>query len=102
MRKIPVKVYVNFCSGEVITREEYSERMQEGTLEYFENLSTFREFLEENYTHYDLFTMTDEGKADLKDKFEDYCRETWENNDAGEWEENTLYVSIPREEYLHH
>lgn len=102
MRKIPIKVYVSCCSGEVLTREDYLERMQEGTSEYLENLTVFREFLEENYTHYDLFTMTDEEKVDLRDKFEDYCRETWENNDAGEWEENTLYVSIPREEYFHH
>lgn len=102
MRKIPVKVYVNFCSGEVISKEEYAERAQEGTSEYLENHNTFCEFLEEKYTHYELFTMTDEEKADLRDRFEDYCRETWENNDSGEWEENTIYVSIPREEYFHH
>ena len=101
MRKIPIKIYVSCCTSEVLTEEEYLERMQEGTSDYLENLSTFREFLEENYTHYDLFTMTDEERAKLQDKFTDYCRETWENNDAGEWDENTIYVSIPRE-YLYH
>lgn len=101
MKKIPIKVYVNSCSAEVITKEEYFERMQEVTAEYRENYNTFCEFLEEKYTHYELFTMTDKEKDDLKDRFEDYCREMWENNDAGEWEENTIYVSIPRE-YLYH
>lgn len=101
MRKIPIKVYVSCCSGEVLTEEEYFERMQDGTSEYLENHNTFCEFLEEKYTHYELFTMTDAERADLQDRFTTYCRETWENNDGGEWDENTIYVSIPRE-YLYH
>ena len=64
-----IKVYANY-QAEVITEEEFLDRIRILAAEYDDNLDAFAEFLNNNnYDTLDVWDMTEEEKVKVKELF---------------------------------
>ena len=96
MAKAIVGVYVSsdtYSDTEVISTEEYEEKVKARAEEFFQDEYEFREWLEENYTFMDLWAMTDSQKESVKNRFSLLCKD-WAEDEIGE---NWYYYEIETE-----
>ena len=70
-----IKVFVDWQNGEILTEEEYEKRVKKMA----ENLRTrdydFSEFLEEKYSHRELWDADEKQRAKIMEYWADQCLE---------------------------
>lgn len=77
--KVTIKVYGRAIRGgyvEVISEEEYEEKVSAKAKEFYEDESEFYEWLEDTYFARDVWNMSEETKKTIKEvDFKDKCRD---------------------------
>ena len=70
-----IEIFVDWQNEEIITREEYDKRAREKAEELRINDSNFSEFLEENYSHRELWEADEEQHTKIMEYWIDKCLE---------------------------
>lgn len=70
-----IKIFVDWQNEEIITEEEYDKRTREMAEELRIDDSLFYEFLEENYSHSELWKADEEQRAKIMERWIDECLE---------------------------
>ena len=68
-----IKIFVDWQNEEIVTREEYDKRAREMAEELRINDSNFSEFLEENYSHRELWEADEEQRTKITRYWADEC-----------------------------
>jgi hypothetical protein len=95
---VVIKVYGKAIRGgyvEVISEEEYNEKIAERAREFYEDTEEFQEWLEDNYTVSDVWAMTEDTKKTVKEVlFKNKCLD-WALDDIGcEYEEFEITTKV--------
>lgn len=95
---VTIKVYGKAIRGgyvEVISAEQYEEKVAERAKELYEDKDEFYEWLEDNYFISNVWTMTDEMKKAVKEEeYKKRC-EMWALDDMeGEYEEFEIATEV--------
>lgn len=95
---VTVKVYGRAIRGgyvEVISAEQYEEKVAARAKEFYEDEEEFYEWLEDNYTASEVWDMTDSTKKILKEvDYKDRCLE-WAYDDVGsDYEEFVITTKV--------
>jgi hypothetical protein len=96
--KVTIKVYGKAIRGgyvEVISAEQYAEKISARAKEFYEDESEFYEWLEDNYSTSDVWDMTDSTKKTIKEvDFKNKCLD-WAYDDIGsEYEEFEITTEV--------
>ena len=97
MAKVKVTVYARpltngYC--EVISKEEFEVYVDKVAEELGNDELELENWLEEEYSHLDLWNMTAEDKAIAKEKFNALCRD-WALDDLmDKWEEHIIETEV--------
>ena len=68
-----IKIFVDWKNEEIITREEYDKRAKKIAEDLRTSDSSFFEFLEENYSHRELWEADEEQRAKIMEYWSDIC-----------------------------
>lgn len=95
---VVVKVYGKAIRGgyvEVISAEQYEEKISARAKEFYEDEEEFYEWLEDTYTASDVWDMTESTKKTIKEQdFKDKCLD-WAYDDIGsEYEEFEITTEV--------
>ena len=98
MAKVTIKVYGKAVRGgyvEVISAEQYEEKVRERAKEFYEDPEEFQEWLEDTYTASDVWNMSDTDKVAVKgQEFKDKCLD-WAYDDVGsDYEEFEITTEV--------
>ena len=98
MAKVTIKVYGRAIRGgyaEVISSEQFDEKVVERAKELYEDKDEFCEWLEDTYTASDVWDMTEETKKAIKEEaFKERC-EMWALDDIeGDYEEFEITTEV--------
>ena len=98
MAKVTIKVYGKAIRGgyvEVISAEQYDEKVSARAKEFYEDEEEFYEWLEDTYTASDVWDMTDSTKKAIKEvEFKDKCLD-WALDDMdSEYEEFEITTKV--------
>ena len=98
MAKVTIIVYGKAIRGgyvEVISAEQYEEKINARAKEFYEDEEEFYEWLEDNYTAGEVWDMTDSTKKAIKEQdFKDKCL-YWAYDDMGsEYEEFEITTEV--------
>lgn len=88
---VPIKIYVNHISEEVLTEEEYKAKVAEWAAETCKDKEALAEWLDDNFDEIDIWNMTPEQRAKVEADWAEYCKKHAEESliDEG-WREYTL------------
>lgn len=88
-----VKLYVNWDNGTIFNEEQMQETIEN---EYYPNVisdDNFNDWLFENYSHLDLFYMSEDEKEAIRADFMEEMRETaWQNFIDDGYEEVSMEI----------
>ena len=95
---VVIKVYgkaIRGCYAEVISAEEYNEKITARAKEFYEDDTEFYEWLEDNYSASNVWDMTEETKKTVKEViFKNKCID-WAYDDIGsEYEEFEITTEV--------
>lgn len=95
---VTVKVYGKAIRGgyvEVISAEQYEEKISARAKEFYEDPEEFHEWLEDTYTASDVWDMTEETKKAVKEnEYKERC-EMWALDDIeGDYEEFEITTEV--------
>ena len=98
MAKATIKVYGKAVRGgyaEVISSEQFDEKVVERAKELYEDKDEFYEWLEDNFTVDEVWNMTEETKKAVKEnQYKERC-EMWALDDMeGEYEEFEITTEV--------
>ena len=82
-----MKVYVNWQTKEVISQEQYNQRIAALAAEYVDDDSLLDDYLEDRYTSLELFNMSEEERAEVRGDFAEWCYHGAENALIEDFEE---------------
>lgn len=68
-----IKIYVNWYDQEVLTEAEYNERAKEMAEQLRSSDYGFSEFLEQHYSHRELFEANEEERATILENWAEEC-----------------------------
>lgn len=86
-----VNVYVNWYEQKVCNEEDFLEEMQDEVDNNFNDWA--EEWLNEHYTAWELFTLSDSEKEEVEDKMkEDLLQGTIDDCMGREWEVTTIEI----------
>lgn len=68
-----IKVFVDWWNKEILTEEEYNKRAREMAEEYRTDDYSFSEFLENRYSHRELWEATEKERATIMECWVDQC-----------------------------
>ena len=68
-----VKIFVDWWNKEVLTEEEYNKRAREMAEEFRTSDYNFSEFLEEHYSHRELWDANEKERAKIMEHWVDKC-----------------------------
>ena len=96
--QVTIKVYGKAMRGgsvEVISEEQFEEKVSARAKEFYEDPEEFHEWLEDTYTASDVWDMTDKDKAVVKERdFKERCLD-WAYDDIGsEYEEFEITTEV--------
>lgn len=96
--KVTIKVYGKAMRGgyaEVISAEQYEEKISARAKEFYEDEEEFHEWLEDNYPASAVWHMTDEEKKTIKEvDFKDKCLDWALDDMEGEYEEFEITTEV--------
>ena len=70
-----IKVFVDWRNKEILTEEEYDKRVKEMAEDLRTNDCNFSEFLEEKYSHRELWDADEKQRAKIMEHWADQCLE---------------------------
>ena len=70
-----IKVFVDWLNKEILTKEEYNKLAREMAEEHRTDDYSFSEFLENHYTHRELFEANEKERATIMECWVDRCLE---------------------------
>ena len=70
-----IKVFVDWQNEEILTEEEYDKRVKEMAEDLRTNDYIFSEFLEERYSHRELWDADEKQRAKIMEHWVDQCLE---------------------------
>lgn len=70
-----IKVFVNWWNKEILTEEEYKKRAEEMAEERRTDDYSFSEFLENHYSHRELWEANEKERATIMECWVDKCLE---------------------------
>ncbi len=70
-----VKVFVDWWNKEILTEEEHNKRAREMAEDFRTSDYNFSEFLEEHYSHRELFEANEKERATIMECWVDKCLE---------------------------
>jgi hypothetical protein len=82
-----MKVYVDWHEEEVISQEQYDERVAARAADYVDDDSLLDTYLENRYTSLALFTMSEEERAEVRGDFAEWCHREAESNLSEDFDE---------------
>lgn len=86
-----ITIYVNHCEESVLTEEGYKDMFEDEVKDFLDDRNAFIDWLEDNYSHIDLWDLTPGGRAKVEAEWLDYARnEIKERNE--EWIAYTFKV----------
>ena len=98
MAKVTIIVYGKAIRGgyvEVISAEQYEEKINARAKEFYEDEEEFYEWLEDNYTAGEVWDMTEETKKAVKeDSFKDACLEWALDDISSEYESFSITTEV--------
>ncbi len=84
-------LYVNWRKKEIITDEEFKQRIEDEIENYFDDYD-FNKWLNNNYSATEIWNMSTEESDEVDNEFEDWCKEEAERNLLADgWEEYELF-----------
>ena len=86
-----IKVYANH-EAEVITEEEFLEKIEILATEYDDNLDAFADFLSNRYTSIEIWDMTEEEKVKIKELFHEENVKVATDDISCDWIETVLEI----------
>ena len=89
-------LYVNWYDQEIITAEQYKERLDE-RIEEEMGLYRFSDWLEDNYTAAEVFEMDDDMKEFAIEEFKEFAKDSIEHDFVNEWDEVEVDVDYKYE-----
>lgn len=96
--KVTITVYGKAIRGgyaEVISAEQYEEKISAKAKEFYEDKVEFQEWLEDNYCASTVWNMTDEEKKTIKEvDFKDKCLDWALDDIEGEYEEFEITTEV--------
>ena len=91
--KMLVNLYVNWDEGIILNEKQAQETIEN---EYYSNTTSddnFNDWLSENYTHLDLFYMSEDEKEAIRTDFMEEMKETtWQNFIDDGYEEVSIEI----------
>lgn len=95
---VTVTVYGKAIRGgyvEVISAEQYEEKVSQRAKEFYEDEEEFHEWLEDNYSASDVWAMSDKDKVTIKEvDYKDKCLD-WAYDDIGsDYEEFEITTEV--------
>jgi hypothetical protein len=82
-----MKVYVNWQAQEIISQEQYDQRVAALAADFMDTDSLRDDYLEDRYAALELFTMSEEGRTDVQGDFAEWCHHSAENEMIEDFEE---------------
>ena len=96
--KVVIKVYGKAIRGgyaEVISAEEYNEKITARAKEFYEDKNEFYEWLEDQFTVDEVWNMTEETKKTIKEvDYKDKCLDWALDDMEGEYEEFEITTEV--------
>lgn len=89
-------LYVNWYDQEIITAEQYKERLDK-QIEEEMGLYRFSDWLEDNYTATEIFDMDDDTKELAIEEFKEFARNDIEHEFSNNWDEVEVDVDYKYE-----
>ena len=86
-----IKVYANY-DAQVITEEEFLEKIEILATEYDGDMDAFADFLSNKYTSIEIWDMTEKEKVKVKELFHEENVKTATNDIEYNWTEAILEV----------
>jgi hypothetical protein len=74
-----MKVYVNWQAEEIISQEQYDQRVAELAADHVDDDSLFDDYLFHRYSSLKLFDMSEEKRTEVRGDFAEWC-----HREAGE------------------
>jgi hypothetical protein len=71
-----MRVYVNWDSGEVVGPIGADKVIKARAAEYMDDGEAFFDWLSERYTLWDVWSFGEDEKAEIKEKYFEFCRES--------------------------
>jgi hypothetical protein len=68
-----IKVFVDWWNEEILTEEEYNKRAREMAEDFRTSDYNFSEFLEEHYSHRELWDANEKERAKIMEHWVDKC-----------------------------
>ena len=91
-----MKLYVNWLEQEILTAEQYKERLDEQIEEEIRFFS-FSDWLEDNYTASEIFDMDDDEKKLAIEEFKEFVKDSIEHDFSNDWDEVEVDVDYKYE-----
>lgn len=82
-----MKVYVNWQAEEIISQEQYDQRVAALAADYVDDDSLFDSYLFDHYTSLELFDMTEEERTDVQGDFAGWCHRKAEDEMSEDFED---------------
>lgn len=68
-----MKVYVNWQAEEIISQEQYDQRVAALAADYVDDDSLFDSYLFDRYTSLELFDMSEAERTEVRGNFAEWC-----------------------------
>ena len=82
-----MKVYINWLDKEAISQEDYDRRVAELAADYVDDDDLLHGYLEDRYSAFELFTMSEEERTDVRGDFAEWCHRKAEDEMAEDFED---------------
>ena len=87
-----VKVYVNWCSREIISEKDLEKQIEEVFEDYKGDQDYFAEQLKKNYEIIEVWKMNDEERIKTIKAFEEHCLSAAREDVLYDWKEHEIEV----------
>lgn len=93
--KKTITVYVNYYDREVATEKEFQRMVEQERVHLMNDVhDIFNEWLENRFSHFELWDMCPSRRLGLLDDFNKDCIEQARANIADEWEAEEIEIEI--------
>lgn len=82
-----MKVYVNWQAEEIISQEQYDQRVAELAADYVDDDSLLDDYLFHRCSSLELFTMSEEERTEVRGDYAEWCHRKAEDDLSEDFEE---------------
>jgi hypothetical protein len=85
-----MKVYVNWQAEEIISQEQYDQRVAELAADHVDDDSLLDDYLFHRCSSFELFTMSEEERTEVRGDYAEWCHRKAEEEMAEDYEDYEL------------